>query len=669
MKHIRALDGLRGIAVLLVVVYHFSPDHLPGGFIGVDIFFVLSGFLITSLLVTERDSSGRIHLRSFWVRRARRLFPALLIVIIAIGLHTLFYGNALAVDAIRNDGLASLFYVANWHFIISGQSYIEQFVGVDPSPFRHTWSLAIEEQYYLIWPLIVAAVGYLWLRRVRRTNTSVRPVVVATGLVLTAISTLAMALLFNPNTDLSRVYYGTDSRSHLLLIGSVLGAMSAGVLEVRRRNSQFALIVGGSLATIALIALALTVNLLDSWLYRGGYLGFAVLVALIIAGVGQPGVNPLAKLLSLRPLVGLGLISYGVYLWHWPIFLWVNPDNTGLNSGWLFALRSVLTLAVSIVSFLVIEQPIRRGALRRLGPAVPWIAGPVAVGLAVLVLLIPTWITSTSVPLALDSISGSAALATKEYSIAPRCDAPPASPLSLKKTRVFLYGNSIAGEVTECLEKIVVANGGTYVSATVAGAGLCDFLPQVRGDSKGLVKGSSAVAVIFALPVKISPCTGGSGALADCTGECYDTLLNKFTVAANRMTRRFTRKGIPVILVPPIPLVDTDLESPVAARYRTIAAKHPNLVTVADAGRFLRNDAGIYQLFMPCSPVNEVGCTDGTLHEKPTRVVWVRLFFDGIHLCADPDFTDGCAVEYSGGERRAAAAIADAIIIDSTRRR
>ena len=153
MKHIRALDGLRGIAVLLVVAYHFSPQHLPGGFLGVDVFFVLSGFLITSLLVTERDSSGHIGLRAFWIRRARRLFPALLLLIIAVGIYSLLFASPLAVRSIRDDGLASLFYVANWRFVYSGQSYIEQFVGVGPSPFRHTWSLAIEEQYYLIWHL------------------------------------------------------------------------------------------------------------------------------------------------------------------------------------------------------------------------------------------------------------------------------------------------------------------------------------------------------------------------------------------------------------------------------------------------------------------------------------------------------------------------------------
>ena len=155
MAHIRSLDGLRGLAVLAVVLYHFAPGIAPGGFLGVDIFFVLSGFLITSLLVNEWEGTTHILLRGFWGRRARRLLPALLLVLAAVGAYTLFVGSRVDAEHIAQDGLSALLYVANWHFISSGQSYIQQFVQTAPSPLRHMWSLAIEEQFYLIWPLLV----------------------------------------------------------------------------------------------------------------------------------------------------------------------------------------------------------------------------------------------------------------------------------------------------------------------------------------------------------------------------------------------------------------------------------------------------------------------------------------------------------------------------------
>ena len=658
MKHIRALDGLRGIAVLLVVAYHFSPQHLPGGFLGVDVFFVLSGFLITSLLVTERDSSGHIGLRAFWIRRARRLFPALLLLIIAVGIYSLLFASPLAVRSIRDDGLASLFYVANWRFVYSGQSYIEQFVGVGPSPFRHTWSLAIEEQYYLIWPLIVALVGVAWSRY--RTG-SVRPVVVLTCVGLALVSTAVMAALFSPGSDPSRVYYGTDSRAHLLLVGSALGALSAGVLEVGRLAWQRALIVGGLLALGALFFLSFNSDPTNNWLYRGGYLAFALLIALVIAGAGQSGFNPLAKFLGLRALVGLGLISYGIYLWHWPISLWVTEANTGLVSVSLFALRSAITLVVSVASYFLVERPIRQGALSKLGPAVPWIVGPISVGLAVLVLVVPTWTNIESTPIFTESTSS--ATATKEYELAPRCDSVATDSQSFVGDRVALYGNSIAGEIKECLGAIVEKRGGIFRPATQAGAGLCDFLPQARFDVKNR-SSRPTLAVIFALPVKTTLCTGGKGALEPCDEKCQED----FVSTVKKMTALFVKQGIPVALVPPIPPVG-ETSDLLTEKFLAIATENPNLVSVVDAGVFLRNDAGMYQFFMPCSPSTEIGCGPESPEKNSPRSVRVRLHFDGVHLCADPDFVNGCNEEYSGGERRAAAAIAQALIENPVLRR
>jgi peptidoglycan/LPS O-acetylase OafA/YrhL len=349
IPHLRPLDGLRGVAVLAVVIFHFSPDVAPGGFLGVDVFFVLSGFLITSLLVTEHARTRHIHLRAFWVRRARRLFPALLLVLLAVGLYALLKADSFEVRSLRDDGLSALFYVANWRFIASGQSYIDQFLGLGPSPLRHTWSLAIEEQYYLVWPLVVGGLG-VWVtrRRARGSMLALRPVIVVGCVVLAVASSVLMAVLHEPGADPSRVYYGTDTRAHLLLLGSALGAASAGLVAVAGVRLRQVVVVAGCIGAVGLGVLFATVDAQDTWLYRGGYFVFAVLIMVMIVAAGQPGRNPLAWVLGTRPLVGLGLISYGVYLWHWPIAVWVTGARTGLDGFALFALRSVLTLGVSL---------------------------------------------------------------------------------------------------------------------------------------------------------------------------------------------------------------------------------------------------------------------------------------------------------------------------------
>ena len=230
--------------MLAVVLFHFSPDIAPGGFLGVDIFFVLSGFLITSLLVNERERTRRISLRQFWLRRARRLLPALFLVLAAVGLYALLVASKVAAHHMAEDGLATLGYIANWHFIASGQAYVEQFIQQAPSPLRHTWSLAIEEQFYLLWPLVVVGIGILVARtRARRSQRELRAhrrfrrTVVIVCVVLGALSLIEMIALFNVR-DPDRVYYGTDTRAFLLLIGATLGALTAGALGVARRAPE-----------------------------------------------------------------------------------------------------------------------------------------------------------------------------------------------------------------------------------------------------------------------------------------------------------------------------------------------------------------------------------------------------------------------------------------------
>ena len=212
------LDGLRALAVAAVILYHGQVSWAKGGFLGVDVFFVLSGFLITSLLLTEHEKTGRIGLTAFWSRRARRLLPALFLVLAAVALYAVVWAQPSELGTIRGDGLASLLYVSNWKFIYTGASYFQAFQS--PSPLTHTWSLAIEEQWYLLWPLAV-----ILMMRVFRGN---RKTMTAAIVGLALASATLMAVLFHPGSDPSRVYYGTDTRSQALLVGAALAALTAG---------------------------------------------------------------------------------------------------------------------------------------------------------------------------------------------------------------------------------------------------------------------------------------------------------------------------------------------------------------------------------------------------------------------------------------------------------
>ncbi|HUS82766.1 MAG TPA: acyltransferase family protein [Dehalococcoidia bacterium] len=356
-----ALDGMRALAVMAVLAYHAGLPWARGGFLGVDAFFVLSGYLITSLLLTEWRSRGSIDLLAFWARRARRLLPALFLMLLGVAFYALFLAGPLELGKIRGDALATIAYVANWRPIFAGQSYFDQFV--TPSPLRHTWSLGIEEQYYAIWPLIVSLVLLGLPAGLRRG--SLRPLLTV-SIVLLAGSALLMALLFQPGHDPSRAYYGTDTRAQSLLVGATLAMLLF----------RFGPLRGPLLSrTLQIAALACVAGLAWSWtntpsnsavLYRGGFLLLAIGVAIVIAAAVQPRAGPAGRALSIAPLRAVGLISYGVYLWHWPVYLVLSPGRVGWGQYELFALRVVVTLLIATVSYHLIELPIRRGAFQRL---------------------------------------------------------------------------------------------------------------------------------------------------------------------------------------------------------------------------------------------------------------------------------------------------------------
>ncbi len=363
LPYLPGLDGLRALAVLAVLVYHANYSWLPGGFLGVDVFFVLSGYLITVLLLLEWGLHGRIDLRGFWLRRARRLLPALFFLLPGtLLLAGLFAPEALA--DLGDDIVAALAYSTNWWLIIEEQSYFEAMGR--PSLLQHLWSLAVEEQFYLFWPLIFVVL----MRFVPRGLT----LILVGGAVA---STLLMAVLHDPAADPSRLYYGTDTRAAGLLLGAALAsvwrpgvrgwpsAADTSSLASRRRWAPLLDLAGLG----ALVGLGLAVYRLDEFhplLYRGGFAYVAIVSAIAVAAVGHPRARILPAVLGLRPLRWLGTRSYGIYLWHWPIFMVTRPHlDVPLDGIELFVLRLAATLTVAELSYRLVEMPVRQGALGR----------------------------------------------------------------------------------------------------------------------------------------------------------------------------------------------------------------------------------------------------------------------------------------------------------------
>jgi len=357
MGYLPGLDGLRAIAIIGVLLYHAGIDWVPGGFLGVDVFFVLSGFLITSLILEEYDRAGRIDFKRFYIRRARRLLPAVFVLLIAVGIAVLlFYRDALS--AFREDALATLLYLNNWWYIVVDQSYFES-MGRPPL-LKHLWSLSVEEQFYLIWP----AAALLLVRR------GGRPLVRRVAIFLAVASTAWMAYLairggYPIDADPSRAYFGTDSHMMGLVIGAALATVwRPGRLSANIPHGAQILVTAIGVAMIAVIAgFYLFVGEFTPWLYRGGFLALAVFTAVLIAAATHPA-SPLGPLLGIGLLRYLGQRSYGIYLWHWPIFMVTRP---GIDVPWsepiAFVARLAITLAVAEASYRLVEMPIRRGAL------------------------------------------------------------------------------------------------------------------------------------------------------------------------------------------------------------------------------------------------------------------------------------------------------------------
>ena len=342
------LDGLRAIAVASVFLYHSRIDWLPGGFLGVDLFFVLSGYLITSILLVEWEARNRIDLLRFWLRRARRLIPALVVVVLgSLVLASIFARQDLAHT--RSDVVSSLLYYSNWHQVIANHSYFN-LMG-NPSLLQHTWSLGVEEQFYIVWPLLLVP-GLVLVGRKRL------PMLVIAGI---AASAALMWLLYNP-TDPSRVYYGTDSRAFLLLMGILLALVWPWIERIGPRALPVLELLGIA-ALIGSVLLFLQMEEFNPTLYQGGDLAAAFCFTVLVAAVAHRR-SGIGHALGVAPLRWIGERSYGIYLWHWPIILLVAGVNARPSPGVVIGEAAIVLMAAAL-SYRYVEEPIRRGHVQR----------------------------------------------------------------------------------------------------------------------------------------------------------------------------------------------------------------------------------------------------------------------------------------------------------------
>ena len=420
-----ALDGLRAVAVGAVIVFHGAGSVLPGGWLGVDLFFVISGFLITTLLLTERDRWGSTDFVAFWSGRARRLFPALVVMLGVVLLVSSVLTMPARRPAVGTDALAALGYIANWNFLSSGEAYFGAVT--EPSPLLHTWSLAVEEQFYIVFPFVVVVLTTFCGRRTR-------------ALVLAAAACLSaawMAYLYDPSLPPDRVYYGTDTRAQELLIGASFAAL----LLVGGRVAQR---VGDVSRWLALPAVLVMVAAFVFWdedrtfTFRGGLLIFSVVSAIVVVACWTRAPGRLTQVLGSRPMRSIGLVSYGLYLWHWPVMVFLDEQRVGFGGVVLLLVQIALTGVLAAASYRWIEMPIRRNGWSALIPRDRQAARVVV---------------AVSVPLL---VIGSLAMPQSPWYVRPasasggdvRVDAPAPGPGAAPLT-LYLIGDSVPAGLTK----------------------------------------------------------------------------------------------------------------------------------------------------------------------------------------------------------------------------
>jgi len=365
------LDGLRTVAVVAVLLWHAEVGVVRGGFLGVESFFVVSGYLITALLWSERRTTGRTSLGGFWLRRARRLLPALYLLLLVV-LAALVVGWSDLVAQARGDAVAAAVYVSNWYQLVSEQSYFAE-TG-QASPFKHLWSLAVEEQFYVVWPLLFVALLALWRGDRVKVAATVAGLAVASGLAMA----VAFALRRDPRPgvpyDPSRLYYGLDTRASGLLLGCALALVwrpwesAPGAVPptaVGLRLPSWAAEVAGLAGGAVLVLCFWRLDEGSPLVYLGGLQLVALATALLIIGATRKG-SLASRALGARPLAAIGRRSYSLYLWHWPVYVVTRPGlDLPWSSGPTLVLRLVLSAGLAELSYRYVELPVRTGAIGR----------------------------------------------------------------------------------------------------------------------------------------------------------------------------------------------------------------------------------------------------------------------------------------------------------------
>lgn len=442
------LDGLRALAVTAVICFHFGVGHASGGFLGVDLFFVLSGFLITYLLVEQFEGSAGIGFARFWARRFRRLYPALVVMVAAVCAVVWIARPGDLGQGLRAEATSSLLGVSNWYAISQSTNYF----AATTSPFTHMWSLSIEAQFYLVWPLV--ALLALRLRRGRM----VLGLLAGLGAIA---STVAMATLYASGTNLTRLYEGTDTHAEGLLIGALLAVLLSGKgslsLALPRRFTRPLT----SLAAVGLFALVVGAFVVmdggASFLYRGGFTLYAIVVALLIALVIGHPTRWFTKILQLSVVAYVGRLSYSLYLWHYPLVVLVTHHATGLAGLSLLMVRLVATVVLAMLSYHLVEVPVRT----RLALSTGWQLGVVA-GALVAGSLVAATLAAPAAPAATSNSAGHVTPGMGAYG-------PPDDPGALPVVRpgtkgVLVVGDSMAGSLANGLKE--TAWGKRYQAVT-----------------------------------------------------------------------------------------------------------------------------------------------------------------------------------------------------------